>query len=107
MAAVLDLHSRQVVGWSQQGHMQSSRVKDALLMARFQRRPRASLIFHSERGSQYCSQDFQDTLTAWGMRNSMSRKCKCWGDCWGNGRVFRAVVSSEKPLAQWVRARTY
>jgi transposase InsO family protein len=66
LAAVLDLHSRQVVGWSLQAHMQTSLVKDALLMACFRRRPAAGLIFHSDRGSQYCSQDFQDTLTAWG-----------------------------------------
>lgn len=71
-AAVLDLHSRQVVGWSLQSHMQTSLVKDALLMACFRRRSGAGLIFHSDRGSQYC------TLTAWGIRSSMSRKGNCW-----------------------------
>lgn len=79
LAAVLDLHSRQVVGWSLQPHMQTSLVKDALLMACFRRRPAAGLIFHSDRGSQYCSQDFQDALTAWGIRSSMSRKGKIAG----------------------------
>lgn len=74
LAVVLDLHSRQVVGWSLQAHMQTSLVKDALLMACFRRRPVPGLIFHSDRGSQYCSQDFQDTLKAWGVRSSMSRK---------------------------------
>ncbi|CAM3904333.1 IS3 family transposase [Paracidovorax anthurii] len=58
LAAVLDLHSRQVVGWSLQAHMQTALVKDALQMACFRRRPPAGLIFHSDRGSQYCSQDF-------------------------------------------------
>lgn len=52
LAAVLDLHSRQVVGWSMQPHMQTALVKDALLMACFRRRPVAGLIFHSDRGSQ-------------------------------------------------------
>jgi len=52
LAAVLDLHSRQVVGCSLQTHMQTSLVKDALLMACFRRRPAAGLIFHSDRGSQ-------------------------------------------------------
>lgn len=78
LAAVLDLHSRQMVGWSLQAHMQTSLVKDALLMACFRRRPAAGLIFHSDRVSQYCSQDFQDTLTAWGICSSMSRKGNCW-----------------------------
>jgi len=50
-AAVLDLHSRQVVGWSLQPHMHTAMVKDALLMACFRRRPAPGLIFHSDRGS--------------------------------------------------------
>jgi len=78
LAAVLDLHSRQVVGWSLKPHMPLELVKDALLMACFRRHPPRGLIFHSDRGSQYCSQEFQDTLAAWGMRSSMSRKGNCW-----------------------------
>lgn len=66
LAAVLDLHSRQIVGWSLQPQMATSLVKDALLMACFRRRPAPGLIFHSDRGSQYCSHDFQDALKAWG-----------------------------------------
>ncbi len=62
LAAVLDLHSRQVVGWSLQPHMNASLVTDALLMACFRRRPAPGMIFHSDRGSQYCSQQFQATL---------------------------------------------
>jgi transposase InsO family protein len=80
MAVVLELHSRQIVGWSLQAHMQASLVRDALLMACFRRRPPPGLIFHSDRGSQYCSAEFRGTLTAWGIRGSMSRK----GDCWDN-----------------------
>jgi putative transposase len=52
LAAVIDLFSRQVVGWSLQPHMQTSLVKDALTMAWFRRRPEPGLIFHSDRGSQ-------------------------------------------------------
>lgn len=80
VAVVLELHSRQIVGWSLQPHMQTSLVNDALLMACFRRRPPPGLIFHSDRGSQYCSAQFQSTLTSWGIRSSMSRK----GDCWDN-----------------------
>ena len=77
LAAVLDLHSRQVVGWSMQPHMQTSLVKDALLMACWRRRPAKGLIFHSDRGSQYCSHDFQITMERLGSDPSMSRKCFC------------------------------
>ena len=78
LAAVIDLFSRQVVGWSMQPHMQTGLVKDALTMAWFRRRPDAGLIFHSDRGSQYCSHDFQDAMRGWQMRSSMSRKGNCW-----------------------------
>lgn len=74
LAAVIDLFSRQVVGWSLQPHMQTSLVKEALAMAWWRRRPQPGLIFHSDRGSQYCSHEFQDALKDWGMRSSMSRK---------------------------------
>jgi putative transposase len=80
LAAVIDLFSRQVVGWSMKDHMQTSLVKDALTMARFRRRPVAGLIFHSDRGSQYCSHEFQNALKGWAMRSSMSRKGNCWVD---------------------------
>ena len=91
LAGVIDLHSRQLVGWSMQPHMQTSLVKDALAMAWFRRRPPAGLIFHSDRGSQYCSHEFQDAMRDWGMRSSMSRKGNCWDNSptesfWGRSK---------------------
>ncbi|MDB5744940.1 MAG: transposase [Polaromonas sp.] len=83
LAGVIDLHSRQLIGWSMQPHMQTRLVRDALAMAWFCRRPAAGVIFHSDRGSQYCSHEFQDSLKTWGMRSSMSRKENCW-DNWDN-----------------------
>ncbi len=74
LVAVIDLFSRQVVGWSLKPHMRREMVIDALRMAWFRRRSEAGLIFHSDRGSQYCSGDFQAALTKYGMRSSMSRK---------------------------------
>ena len=59
LAAVIDLHSRQVVGWSMQEHMQTSLVADALRMAWFRRRPAAGLIFHSDRGSSIAAPSFR------------------------------------------------
>lgn len=89
LAAVIDLFSRQVVGWSMQPHMQTSLVKDALLMACWRRRPAKGLIFHSDRGSQYCSHEFQTTMKAWGISSSMSRK----GNCWDNAVMERFFLS--------------
>lgn len=80
LAAVIDLFSRQIVGWSLKPHMQTSLVKDALEMAYLRRRPAPGLIFHSDRGSQYCSHESQQALQTWQIRPSMSRK----GDCWDN-----------------------
>jgi len=62
LAVVLDLYSRQAVGWSMQPPMRSSLVTDALKMAWFRRRPEPGLIFHSDRGSRYCSHAFQNAL---------------------------------------------
>ncbi len=80
LTVMLDLFSRQVVGWSIKPRMTQQLVVDALRMAWFRRRPAAGLIVHSDRGSQYCGDLVQSTLKAYGMRSSMSRK----GDCWDN-----------------------
>ena len=94
LAAVIDLFSRQVVGWSMQPHMQTSLVTDALRMAWFRRHPAPGLVFHSDRGSQYCSHSFQAALSSYGMRSSMSRKGNCWDNApteslWGSLKVGR------------------
>ena len=80
LTVMLDLFSRQVVGWSIQPRMTQQLVVDALRMAWFRRRPAAGLVVHSDRGSQYCGDLFQSALKAYGMKSSMSRK----GDCWDN-----------------------
>jgi putative transposase len=78
LAVVLDLFNREIVGWSIKPRMTADIVIDALTMAWFRRRPKAGLIHHSDRGSQYASQVFQDKLTDYGMVCSMSRKGNCW-----------------------------
>jgi putative transposase len=80
LATVIDLHSRIVVGWSMSERIDRILVLDALWMAINRRNPGAGLIHHSDRGSQYASDDYQKLLTGHGMRCSMSRK----GDCWDN-----------------------
>jgi putative transposase len=80
LAVVIDLFSRRVVGWSMQPDMRRELVIDALEMAWLQRRPgrKAELIFHSDRGSQYASDDFSKVLKRCGITPSMSRKGNCW-----------------------------
>lgn len=80
LAIVLDLFSRQIVGWSMSNRMTKRLVVDSFQMAIWRRRPASGLIFHSDRGSQYCSHEFQNLLKQHGTLSSMSRK----GDCWDN-----------------------
>jgi transposase InsO family protein len=94
LVVMLDLYSRQVVGWSMQDHMQASLVTDALRMAYFRRKPEAGLIVHSDRGSQYCGHEFQNALKGYKMLSSMSRKGDCWDNApteslWGHLKVAR------------------
>jgi putative transposase len=79
LAVVIDLFSRKVVGWSMRPDMHRSLVIDALEMGVYQRRLQpAGLIFHSDRGSQYASEDFRALLEKHGILASMSRKGNCW-----------------------------
>ena len=83
LAVVIDLYSRKVVGRSINSHMKVSLVSDALKMAYFRRRPIKGLVHHSDRGSQYASNEYQKLLDQNGMIRSMSRK----GNCWDNAVV--------------------
>lgn len=78
LAVVIDLFSRQVVGWAMGERMNRQIVIDALTMAWFRRRPAEGLIFHSDQGSQYASADFQALLRRYDMHGSMSRRGNCW-----------------------------
>lgn len=81
LCVVLDLFSRRIVGWSLKPHMRSSLVEDAVRMALSQRRVEPwSLIFHSDRGSQYACKSFRSLLRRYKIISSMSRK----GDCFDN-----------------------
>lgn len=78
LATVIDLYSRQVVGWSMANHMRAELVNDALLMAIWKRKPDKGLIWHSDRGSQYCSKSHRSILKDHGITQSMSRRGNCW-----------------------------
>ena len=93
LAAILDLYSRRVVGWSMDSSMDRSLALDALSMALMTRRPEAGLLHHSDRGVQYASTEYQDQLRKHGMICSMSRK----GDCWDNAvaESFFSTIKAE------------
>ena len=80
LAVVVDLFSRQVVGWSLRENMTRDIVMDALRMAWFRRHPgqQSGLIFHSDRGSQYASEAFRILLKEYNITASMSRRGNCW-----------------------------
>ncbi len=80
LAVVIDLFSRQVVGWSMDDTMKTSLVNDALQMALRKRNPSSGLIWHTDRGSQYASDEHRKLLSKFNIIQSMSRK----GDCWDN-----------------------
>ena len=78
LAAIMDLFSRRIVGWAMETTMHRSLVLKALDMAVAERRPSAGLIYHSDRGSQYASEDHRTALTSHGMIASMSRRGCCY-----------------------------
>lgn len=102
LAVVIDLCSRRVVGWSMSSRMKAKLVCDALQMALWRRRPKAGLIHHSDRGSQYASKAFRRLLKAHGIEGSMSRK----GDCWDNAVVESFFGSLKQELVQWRNYQT-
>lgn len=78
LATVIDLYSRQVIGWSMADNMKAKLVNDALTMAIWKRKPKKGLIWHSDRGSQYASDSHRAILKDHGIIQSMSRKGNCW-----------------------------
>ena len=78
LSAVMDLCSKGIAGWSMDDRMKTELVAKALTMAYDRRNPGVGLLHHSDRGSQYASEDYQNLLKGYGMRPSMSRKGNCW-----------------------------
>jgi len=101
LSVVMDLYSRQIVGWATNERMKKQLVLDALAMAYWQRKPSKGLLHHSDRGSQYASHEYQRQLQFYGMTASMSRK----GNCWDNApteRFFRSLKSERLTACRFV-----
>jgi len=94
LAVVEDLYSRMVVGWSMDATMTSRLVVDALEMAVQRRLPGTELVAHSDRGSQYASEHYQQLLGKHGIECSMSDV----GQCWDNAPMESFFASLKKEL---------
>ncbi|WP_341787366.1 IS3 family transposase [Rickettsia endosymbiont of Cantharis rufa] len=77
LATVIDLFSRKIIGWSMSNNMRADLVNNALLMAIWQRKPAKGLIWHTDRGSQYCSDSHLKIIKQHGIKQSMGRKGNC------------------------------
>ena len=102
VAVVIDLFSRQVVGWAMDNHMKTSLCVSALQMAFWRRKPAQGLLHHSDRGSQYASKEYREHLAIMGMEQSMSRK----GNCWDNAPTERFFRSLKYEQLHYERFRT-
>jgi putative transposase len=93
LAVVIDLFARRVVGWAVGDRLHRDLALAALRKALVMRRPSEGMIHHSDRGSQYCSMDYQAALRRHGIRISMSGK----GNCYDNAMVetFFKTLKSE------------
>lgn len=89
LAIVMDLYARRIIGWAMAPNMSATLVCDALSMAIQQRQPVSGLIVHSDRGSQYASELYQNLLNKHGFICSMSRK----GNCWDNAVAERFFLN--------------
>jgi len=100
LAAVIDLFSRQVIGWSMQNHMSKDLVVQAVLMALWQRKDAEAVILHSDRGSQYTSYEYKAFLKEHNVISSMSAV----GSCYDNAAMesFFGLLKRER-----VNRKTY
>jgi putative transposase len=103
VAAVIDLFSRRVVGWSMKAEMTSQLVTDALMMAIWRRGKPDALLHHSDRGSQYSSEQFQRLMADNGVDCSMSRS----GNVWDNAAMesFFSSLKTERIGRKVYRSR--
>jgi putative transposase len=103
VAAVIDLFSRRVVGWSMSAGMTAQLVTDALVMAIWRRGKPDALLHHSDRGSQYSSEQFQRLMTDHGVVCSMSRS----GNVWDNAAMesFFSSLKTERTARKLYRTR--
>jgi putative transposase len=102
LAAVEDLATREIVGWSMADHLRAELCVDALVMALQRRRLEPGLVHHSDRGVQYAAEPYRQVLGRHGMKQSMSRR----GNCLDNAPMESFFASLKKEHVHHVRFRT-
>ena len=102
LAAIKDLATRQIVGWSMADHLRAGLCIDALVMALQRYDPPRGLIQHSDRGVQYASEPYRAVLERHGITQSMSRR----GNCLDNAPMESFFASLKKEHVHQVRYRT-
>ena len=102
LAVLLDLYSRLVIGWARGHRLTVELAEQALTMALANRSPRAGLLHHSDRGSQYAATSYQQLLAAHGVTASMSRT----GNCWDNACVESFFGTLKRELVYPRRSAT-
>jgi putative transposase len=119
LAVVLDLCKRKVVGWACTKHPDSALTIKALRMAYEARAKPRGVLFHSDQGSHYTSDSFQQTLDSYQMKCSMSRRGNCWDNApmerffrsfkteWMPSDGYCSVVQATQDIAQYIRYYNY
>lgn len=114
LAGILDLFDGAIVGWSMNSRMNKSLVIDTLTEACRRRNPQPGLLIHSDRGSQYCSKEYQKELSKRKFVCSMSRKGNCWDNApmesfWGKlktewlyGKRFRTREEAKQAVFEYI-----
>lgn len=114
VAAVLDLFSRKIVGWSISQSLSTGLVSSALRNAIHARQPGAGLLHHSDRGCQYTSDAYQQTLRTLGIVCSMSRRGNCYDNAvmerffwslkqeWSNHAVYEDLPAARLSVFEYI-----
>jgi len=114
LAGILDLYDGAIVGWSMDSCMTKSLVIDALREACGRRNPEEGLLLHSDRGSQYCSREYQKEISNRKFICSMSRKGNCWDNApmesfwgklkteWLNDKRFRTRAEAKQAVFEYI-----
>lgn len=114
LAGILDLYDKTIVGWSMQDHMKKELVIEALEQAILHFRPSKGLLIHSDRGSQYCSNKYQQILSDKGYVCSMSRKGNCWDNApmesfwgklkteWLSDKKFKTIAQAKAAVFEYI-----
>ena len=114
LAGIMDLYGREMVGWAMGERMTKGLVIQALNQANGRRGNPRGVLLHSDRGSQYCSHDYQEKLRQGGFTCSMSRKGNCWDNApmesfwgklkqeWLNDKRFRTREDAKREIFWYI-----